>query len=108
MADIRPPLLSTAESPSTSFSPSKAVSPSKIVAPPPRPLVRRPNFDFAKAGSNSAFTFAIDLAHRDFLALKADAEARRLHRTPTANGFQAFKLSPAMVRSLHLTPGSLC
>lgn len=53
---------------------------------------------FQEAGKNSKSTFCFDVAHRDILALKADALAAASHGgAKGAKGIQARKFAPEMV-----------
>ncbi|KAM0748687.1 hypothetical protein T439DRAFT_327958 [Meredithblackwellia eburnea MCA 4105] len=49
-------------------------------------------FSFVDASTHSSYLFCYDMAHRDVMGLKADAETRRLY--PGAEGISAAKLAP--------------
>lgn len=55
------------------------------------------NPEYHKAGKDSKCTFVFDLAHRDVLALKADAQTARQFGAGGARGIQAKKFAPEMV-----------
>ncbi|BGP17070.1 hypothetical protein JCM10213v2_005079 [Rhodosporidiobolus nylandii] len=76
--------------------PSVLASPSRPAPSQPQPVARRRSF--LEATRSGATRFCYDMAHRDVLALKADAITRRVHGTGEAQrGVQARKVAPDML-----------
>ncbi|GAA6021799.1 hypothetical protein JCM10207_002065 [Rhodosporidiobolus poonsookiae] len=88
----------------SSSHPSAPPSPTPLAHAPvrtvsePRGLNKRQLADFSSASQRADIRFVFDMAHRDVLALKADAATRRLHQgNKGAVGIQAPKLAPHML-----------
>ncbi|GAA5979666.1 hypothetical protein JCM11641_004048 [Rhodosporidiobolus odoratus] len=102
----------------SSSHPSGPPSPTPVVAPPlpvaafPGAIEERRGLlahkpSFADACKKAEIKFCFDMAHRDVLALKADAETRRLYGGSVGGrGIQASKVAPGMLDCLSVSKRS--